>query len=178
MGREEQPAHRALRERVGRDEPPAHRALALARRLSPRLRLGAQALGLRLRLGAMLRRGSLPALLGALDGASPAEARVPLDTALGALDAVAERVRAVGGSLLYFIESGTEEQVWEQEFVPAPATQATPGLGLAHVDHIAQTMRYDEFLSWLLYWMGIPFQGNMADYRGGSDEEMFYWSFL
>jgi hypothetical protein len=71
---------------MGREEQPAHRALALARRLSPRLGLGAEALGLRLRLGAMLRRRSLPALLGALDAAPPAEARVPLGTALGALD--------------------------------------------------------------------------------------------
>ena len=68
-------------------------------------------------------------------------------------------VRAVGGSLLYFIESGTEEQVWAQEFVPVPAAESmrgkASGLGLAQVDHIAQTMRYDEFLSWLLYYVAL-----------------------
>ena len=38
----------------------------------------------------------------------------------------------VGGSLLYFIESGTEEQVWAQEFVPLPACgAAAAGSGCA-----------------------------------------------
>ncbi|MBK6672283.1 MAG: sugar phosphate isomerase/epimerase and 4-hydroxyphenylpyruvate domain-containing protein [Gammaproteobacteria bacterium] len=64
-------------------------------------------------------------------------------------------VRAVGGSLLYFIEAGTEEQVWAQEFVPLPEVKAGATLGLASVDHIAQTMRYDEFLSWLLYYVAL-----------------------
>jgi 4-hydroxyphenylpyruvate dioxygenase len=64
-------------------------------------------------------------------------------------------VRAVGGSLLYFIEAGTEAQVWEQEFVPIPAAEPSRAFGLTHVDHIAQTMRYDEFLSWLLYYVAL-----------------------
>jgi 4-hydroxyphenylpyruvate dioxygenase len=64
-------------------------------------------------------------------------------------------VRAVGGSLLYFIESGTEEQVWAQEFLPLPAAEPRHSLGLTQVDHIAQTMRYDEFLSWLLYYVAL-----------------------
>ncbi|MEO7331161.1 MAG: lasso peptide biosynthesis B2 protein [Minicystis sp.] len=71
---------------MGREEQPADRALALARALPPRLRLGAAALSLRLRLGGLLRRRSLPVLLGAIDARSTPAARVPLSTALGALD--------------------------------------------------------------------------------------------
>ena len=65
-------------------------------------------------------------------------------------------VRGVGGSLVYFIEDGTEESVWSHEFTAgareAPATHA---LGLLRTDHIAQTMQYEEFLSWLLYYVAL-----------------------
>jgi 4-hydroxyphenylpyruvate dioxygenase len=64
-------------------------------------------------------------------------------------------VRAVGGSLLYFIESGTEASMWAHEFPdPVEAKRALP-LGLCKVDHIAQTMQYEEFLSWLLYYVSL-----------------------
>ena len=64
-------------------------------------------------------------------------------------------VRGVGGSLIYFIEAGSEADVWKREFIPVetPATAAT--LGLTDIDHIAQTMRYEEFLSWLLYYVAL-----------------------
>jgi 4-hydroxyphenylpyruvate dioxygenase len=62
-------------------------------------------------------------------------------------------VRGVGGSLLYFIEDGGEEAVWTTEF---EATGTAPdGIGLTRIDHIAQTMQYEEFLSWLLYYLAL-----------------------
>ncbi|MDF7775598.1 TIM barrel protein [Sphingomonas sp. AOB5] len=65
-------------------------------------------------------------------------------------------VRGVGGSLIYFIEAGTEETVWESEFVAIEGAEAAvSGIGLATVDHIAQTMFYEEFLSWLLYYVAL-----------------------
>ncbi len=64
-------------------------------------------------------------------------------------------VRGVGGSLIYFIEDGTETQVWAHEF-PVTLEAARPAsLGLSHIDHIAQTMQYEEFLSWLLYYVAL-----------------------
>jgi 4-hydroxyphenylpyruvate dioxygenase len=62
----------------------------------------------------------------------------------------------VGGSLLYFIEDGSEASMWAHEFVPLdrPAGGAL-GLGLSSPDHIAQTMQYEEFLSWLLYYLAL-----------------------
>jgi 4-hydroxyphenylpyruvate dioxygenase len=65
-------------------------------------------------------------------------------------------VRGVGGSLIYFIADGSEAEMWTHEFpevlnvVPAKAP-----LGLRSVDHIAQTMQYEEFLSWLLYYVAL-----------------------
>jgi 4-hydroxyphenylpyruvate dioxygenase len=64
-------------------------------------------------------------------------------------------VRGVGGSLIYFVEAGSEEAVWANEFVPIADAPETSGIGLTRVDHIAQTMQYEEFLSWLLYYVAL-----------------------
>jgi 4-hydroxyphenylpyruvate dioxygenase len=63
-------------------------------------------------------------------------------------------VRGVGGSLIYFVEDGTESAMWDHEF-PQVLGEAKPGIGLSHIDHIAQTMQYEEFLSWLLYYVAL-----------------------
>jgi 4-hydroxyphenylpyruvate dioxygenase len=60
-------------------------------------------------------------------------------------------IRGVGGSLLYFLEP--TGQNWDTDFAPV-AGQATPGR-LDAVDHISQSMPYDEMLSWLLFYTGI-----------------------
>jgi 4-hydroxyphenylpyruvate dioxygenase len=63
-------------------------------------------------------------------------------------------VKGVGGSLIYFIEDGTEHTVWQHEFTQPVAAERTPrSLLLELTDHIAQTMQYEEFLSWLLYYV-------------------------
>src|SRR5690606_32507566 len=64
-------------------------------------------------------------------------------------------VLGVGGSLLYLMESGTEEDVWDREFEAVPASSRPPGAGLLRVDHIAQTMQYEEMLSWMLYYLSL-----------------------
>jgi len=62
-------------------------------------------------------------------------------------------VRGVGGSLIYLIEAGSEAAIWAQEFEAVEASEV--GIGLAAIDHIAQTMQYEEFLSWLLYYYAL-----------------------
>jgi 4-hydroxyphenylpyruvate dioxygenase len=62
-------------------------------------------------------------------------------------------VRGVGGSLLYFIADGSQANIWETEF-ETPGN-APAGIGLTRIDHIAQTMQYEEFLSWLLYYLAL-----------------------
>jgi 4-hydroxyphenylpyruvate dioxygenase len=65
-------------------------------------------------------------------------------------------VKGVGGSLIYFIEDGTEAAVWHHEFTQSVAPEHEPrSLGLERTDHIAQTMQYEEFLSWLLYYVAL-----------------------
>jgi 4-hydroxyphenylpyruvate dioxygenase len=62
-------------------------------------------------------------------------------------------VRAIGGSLLHFIAEGEEDTVWAQEF---PHRLGEPdGIGLRAVDHIAQSMLFEEFLGALLYYVAL-----------------------
>src|SRR5262249_27187346 len=61
----------------------------------------------------------------------------------------------VGGSLLYLMEAGTESEVWEREFETLPGVGRAQGAGLLRIDHVAQTMQYEEMLSWLLYYLSL-----------------------
>jgi 4-hydroxyphenylpyruvate dioxygenase len=71
---------------------------------------------------------------------------------LGELDIPA--VRGVGGSVIHFIDERSDlHRVWDIEFEPVRSTKATPPAGLRRIDHVAQTMRYDEMQSWLLYYL-------------------------
>jgi 4-hydroxyphenylpyruvate dioxygenase len=76
-------------------------------------------------------------------------------------------IHGVGGSLLYFLD--TEGNNWDTDFEPISSSGA--GDRLRAVDHISQSMPYDEMLSWLLFYTGIldlqrlP-QMEIADPRG------------
>ena len=61
----------------------------------------------------------------------------------------------VGGSLLYLMEAGSESEVWEREFENLPGAGGAHGAGLLRIDHVAQTMQYEEMLSWLLYYLSL-----------------------
>jgi 4-hydroxyphenylpyruvate dioxygenase len=60
-------------------------------------------------------------------------------------------IHGVGGSLLYFLD--TARKNWELDF-EANNDGVASGRLLA-VDHISQSMPYDEMLSWLLFYCGI-----------------------
>ena len=62
-------------------------------------------------------------------------------------------IRGLGGSVLHFIEGGGSADVWQVEFEPEEAT--AHDAGLTRVDHIAQTMTYDEMLSWSLFYTSL-----------------------
>jgi 4-hydroxyphenylpyruvate dioxygenase len=66
-------------------------------------------------------------------------------------------VRGVGGSLIYFIEEGTQQAVWGHEFPGSAAISPLPtqSLQLTLTDHLAQAMHSEEFLSWLLYYVAL-----------------------
>ncbi|MCE0504975.1 sugar phosphate isomerase/epimerase and 4-hydroxyphenylpyruvate domain-containing protein [Roseivivax sp. GX 12232] len=72
-------------------------------------------------------------------------------TGPGELDIPA--IRGLGGSVLHFIdgESGLD-RVWEVEFLPVSEEDPAPGVGITGIDHLAQTMSYEEMLSWTLFY--------------------------
>jgi 4-hydroxyphenylpyruvate dioxygenase len=60
-------------------------------------------------------------------------------------------IRGVGGSLLYFLEDTGKN--WDIDFEVLRSDAASDRLNA--VDHISQSMPYDEMLSWLLFYTGI-----------------------
>jgi 4-hydroxyphenylpyruvate dioxygenase len=60
-------------------------------------------------------------------------------------------IRGVGGSLLYFLEAASPN--WDVDFVAA-AAEDSPRF-LHHVDHISQSMRFEEMLSWEQFYTGL-----------------------
>jgi 4-hydroxyphenylpyruvate dioxygenase len=63
-------------------------------------------------------------------------------------------IRGVGGGVIYFVDGRSQlGRLWDIDFIAEPA--AAPGFGLTNVDHIAQTMNYEEMLTWLLFYRSI-----------------------
>jgi 4-hydroxyphenylpyruvate dioxygenase len=64
-------------------------------------------------------------------------------------------VRGVGGSLLYFLDPVSAlAKNWDVDF-HATGSDRQPGVGLTVVDHISQSMHYEETLSWLLFYSSL-----------------------
>ncbi|WP_420563889.1 bifunctional sugar phosphate isomerase/epimerase/4-hydroxyphenylpyruvate dioxygenase family protein [Thalassobaculum sp.] len=65
-------------------------------------------------------------------------------------------IRGVGGGVMHFIDDKTElSRVWEIEFKPVADEAAESGVGLTRIDHLAQTMNYEEMLTWMLFYTAI-----------------------
>jgi 4-hydroxyphenylpyruvate dioxygenase len=76
-------------------------------------------------------------------------------------------IHGVGGSLLYFLDTAGKN--WDTDFEAIGSDGAADRLNA--VDHISQSMPYDEMLSWLLFYTGILDlqrlqQVDVADPRG------------
>lgn len=64
-------------------------------------------------------------------------------------------IRGVGSGLLHFIDRSSDlGKVWEIEFQPAPGGAAHEA-GLTRIDHIGQTMNYEEMLTWSLFYLSL-----------------------
>jgi 4-hydroxyphenylpyruvate dioxygenase len=64
-------------------------------------------------------------------------------------------IRGVGGGIIYFLDGKSDlARVWDIEFDPVNGDAAADA-GLASIDHIAQTMNYEEMLTWLLFYTAI-----------------------
>jgi 4-hydroxyphenylpyruvate dioxygenase len=75
------------------------------------------------------------------------------NVAPGQLDIPA--VRGVGGSLIYFVDDKTElGRLWEVDFAPV-TERPHEDAGLFAIDHLSQSMFYEEMLTWLLFYMSL-----------------------
>ena len=72
-------------------------------------------------------------------------------------------IKGVGGSVVHFIDEKSDlHRVWDIEFEPVPKERAAQPAGLRRIDHVAQTMRYQEMQSWLTYYLST-FEMEKAD---------------
>jgi 4-hydroxyphenylpyruvate dioxygenase len=79
----------------------------------------------------------------------------PFRQAVGPGELEIPAVRGLGGSLIYFVDPNTDlGRVWDIEFKPV-AGQTADEAGIVRIDHLSQSMLYDEMLSWLLFYMSL-----------------------
>jgi 4-hydroxyphenylpyruvate dioxygenase len=78
----------------------------------------------------------------------------PFQQAVGPGELEIPAVRGVGGSLMYFTDPASNlSRVWDIEF--APTGEAVADAGLTVVDHISQSMHYEEMLTWVLFYSSL-----------------------
>jgi 4-hydroxyphenylpyruvate dioxygenase len=87
-----------------------------------------------------------------------ARAKALLDTphagAVGPGELDIPAVRGLGGSLLYFMDDRSALGRWSDvDF--EPLISVSRDAGLLSVDHISQTMQYEEMLTWLLFYTSL-----------------------
>jgi 4-hydroxyphenylpyruvate dioxygenase len=78
----------------------------------------------------------------------------PFRQAVGPGELDIPAVRGLGGSLLYFVDAKTTlGRLWDIDFVAQP--QGDGDAGLTTIDHVSQSMHYEEMLSWLLFYSSL-----------------------
>ncbi|EBA08773.1 bifunctional sugar phosphate isomerase/epimerase/4-hydroxyphenylpyruvate dioxygenase family protein [Sagittula stellata] len=82
-------------------------------------------------------------------------AATPFSQPVGPGELEIPAIRSVGGSVMHFIDAASGlADVWDVEFTGTGET-ASGGAGLTRIDHVAETMNYDEMLSWALFYTSI-----------------------
>jgi 4-hydroxyphenylpyruvate dioxygenase len=80
----------------------------------------------------------------------------PFRQAVGPGELQIPAVRGLGGSLLYFVDPKSElGQLWDIDFKAPTQAQNDGDAGLTTVDHVSQSMQYEEMLSWLLFYNSL-----------------------
>jgi 4-hydroxyphenylpyruvate dioxygenase len=88
----------------------------------------------------------------------------PFRQAVGPGELEIPAVRGLGGSLLYFIDPKSDlGKVWDIEFRPPASPVRQTEAGLLSVDHISQSMHYEEMLTWLLFYTSLLDLGKMPE---------------
>jgi 4-hydroxyphenylpyruvate dioxygenase len=80
----------------------------------------------------------------------------PFRQAVGPGELEIPAVRGLGGSLLYFVDPKSElGRLWDIDFTAPALPDRSGGAGLTVVDHVSQSMHYEEMLSWLLFYTSL-----------------------
>ena len=80
----------------------------------------------------------------------------PFDQPVGPGELKIPAIRGLGGGLIHFIDEHSDlGRVWDIEFKPVSDQQAASSVGLTRIDHVAQTMNYEEMLTSLLFYTSI-----------------------
>jgi 4-hydroxyphenylpyruvate dioxygenase len=81
---------------------------------------------------------------------------VPFEQKVGPGELSIPAIRGVGGGVIYFIDGKSDlARVWEIEFSPVEEPDRGTAVGLQRIDHVGQTMNYEELLTWLLFYTSI-----------------------
>ena len=80
----------------------------------------------------------------------------PFRQAVGPGELNIPAVRGLGGSLLYFVDhkSGLD-RLWDIDFEPVAGDGWRGCAGLTRIDHVSQSMQYEEMLTWLLFYTSL-----------------------
>jgi 4-hydroxyphenylpyruvate dioxygenase len=80
----------------------------------------------------------------------------PFRQAVGPGELDIPAVRGVAGSLVYFVDGKSDlDRLWDVDFEPVSNGARSADVGLMAVDHLSQTMRYEEMLTWLLFYNSL-----------------------
>jgi 4-hydroxyphenylpyruvate dioxygenase len=80
---------------------------------------------------------------------------VPFRQPVGPGELEVPAVRGLGGSLIYFVDRKSDlARIWSVDF-DAVAPETDEDAGLTAVDHISQSMYYEEMLTWLLFYTSL-----------------------
>lgn len=80
----------------------------------------------------------------------------PFRQAVGPGELEIPAVRGLGGSLLYFVDAKSQlGRLWDIDFVAPKSSQSGTDAGLTAIDHVSQSMHYEEMLSWLLFYNSL-----------------------
>ena len=78
------------------------------------------------------------------------------EQAVGPGELTIPAIRGVGGGVIHFIDQKPPlARVWDVEFVPVDDPDPPFDAGLTRIDHLGQTMNYEEMLTWLLFYTAI-----------------------
>jgi 4-hydroxyphenylpyruvate dioxygenase len=65
-------------------------------------------------------------------------------------------VRGLGGSLIYFVDKSIGfDHLWEVDFEAVAARGSGADAGLQTIDHVQHAMRYEEMLTWVLFYTSL-----------------------